>query len=67
MILSEPRIYVRTHGIIYTDDYIEMGIPKLTSFIKDYFAYWEERRVRGKLVVDGNNVLHSLHGGCEWS
>ena len=46
---------------------IEMDIPRLTKFVGEYFAHWEKIYVRGKLVVDGNNVLHSLHGGCEWS
>ena len=43
-----------------------MGIPGLTTFVSDYYTGWEHRRVRGRLVVDGNNLVHSLHN-MEWS
>ena len=43
-----------------------MGIQKLTSFVNEYFAGWDNRKIRGRLVVDGNSVLHVLHT-MEWS
>ena len=46
-----------------------MGIHELTSFVEDNAGheFWDHKReVRGRLVVDGNNVLHNLRK-VEWS
>ena len=46
-----------------------MGIPKLTSFIRNFFSGWKEERLEGHLVIDGCSLCYHLytfdwiHGG----
>lgn len=42
-----------------------MGIPGLKSYINEFFTGWQQKKLRGHLVVDGNNVRHYLE--FEWS
>ena len=44
-----------------------MGVKKLTTFVDSDFVRWRcGEEVHGKLVVDGNSLVHSLHT-MEWS
>ena len=44
-----------------------MGVKKLTTFVESDFVRWRYgKEVHGKLVVDGNSLVHSLHTR-EWS
>ena len=43
-----------------------MGIQGLSTFVDKYFVRWERKRLRGRLVIDGNNLMHTLHN-TDWS
>ena len=43
-----------------------MGIPGLTRFVDCYFAGWEQKRINGRLIIDGNNLMHCLYN-MDWS
>ena len=38
-----------------------MGIPKLTSFIRNYFSSWKEERLGKYLVIDGCSLCYYLY------
>ena len=43
-----------------------MGINKLTAFVNEFARWRRVEGVSGRLVVDGNNLLHEQHN-MEWS
>lgn len=46
----------------------DMGIPKLTSFIRQHYENWQRRELKGRLVVDGDNIKYCLWKvWCDWS
>ena len=45
-----------------------MGIPLLTSFIRRHYGGWERKELKGRLVVDGDNIKYCLWKvWCDWS
>ena len=38
-----------------------MGIPMLTSFMRQYFTGWKEKELKGFLVIDGDALCHQLY------
>ena len=38
-----------------------MGVKGLTSFVEQHFSRWQTKEIRGRLVVDGNNLVFSLY------
>ena len=43
-----------------------MGIPKLTSFVNNYFAGWKREKITGYIVIDGFSLCHYLYS-FDWS
>ena len=43
-----------------------MGIPRLTSFVNNNFTGWQRKEIEGNLIIDGNNLCHSLYS-FDWS
>ena len=43
-----------------------MGIQGLSTFVKEYFVGWERKQLCGRVVIDGNNLIHTLHT-MDWS
>lgn len=55
---------IRSYGCAYSA--VTMGIPKLTSFMDRHFTRWQSRELKGRLVIDGYNIMHHLWR-CDWT
>ena len=44
-----------------------MGIPKLTSFIRQLFSCWKEEEIKGYLVIDGDSLCYLLYDTLDWT
>ena len=43
-----------------------MGVPKLSSFIRQRFTSWKEEEIKGYLVIDGGSLCHQLYDDLDW-
>lgn len=45
---------------------VAMGVPKLTSFMRQRFTNWKEEEIKGHLVIDGCSVCYQLYDDLDW-
>ena len=43
-----------------------MGIPRLTSFMRQHFTGWKEEVIKGCLVIDGDALSYHLYNDFDW-
>ena len=43
-----------------------MGVPKLTSFMRQCFTSWKEEEIKGHLVIDGCSLCYQLYDDLDW-
>ena len=43
-----------------------MGIPLLTSFLREHFTGWKEEVIKGCLVIDGDALCNHLYDDFDW-